>query len=194
VTPRSASRKATDFDVIDDPRSAWILSVSSVMSNFRHVSAMRRLGFGKYVLLVVSRECTPPSPWQALQCQSCGWAPTLATRAPLDQPGFLQRQRRHDPRIAEPEIVPLAPIVQPALVVLLVLLPPAPHGAVRSPDDLGCFPPFQLAFRITCCIFIIRSISYPLGRRTFHLLIGPDNSHATDNQFLQCATNGRVPR
>src|ERR1700746_3756935 len=54
-----------------------------------------------------------------------------------------------------------------------------------------------MAFKITSCIFIIRSISaagicssvlstpnsfsHPLLKRTFHLLFAPDNSHATDS-------------
>jgi hypothetical protein len=58
-----------------------------------------------------------------------------------------------------------------------------------------------IAFKITSCIFIIRSISaagicssvlstppsfsHPLLKRTFHLLIAPDNSHATDSHAAQ---------
>ena len=58
-----------------------------------------------------------------------------------------------------------------------------------------------IAFKITSCAFIIRSISaagiccsmastpfsfsHPRFKRTFHLLIEADNSHATDTAFVQ---------
>src|SRR3982074_1549174 len=40
VTPRSARNKATGFDVIDDPRSAWMVSVPGTISWFSHVFAI----------------------------------------------------------------------------------------------------------------------------------------------------------
>src|SRR5487761_1057585 len=40
VTPRSASRKATGFDVIEEPRSAWMVSWPRLMCCFAAVAAM----------------------------------------------------------------------------------------------------------------------------------------------------------
>src|SRR5450432_1461906 len=40
VTPRSASRNATGLDVIDEPRSAWMVSCPARMSCLAQVSAI----------------------------------------------------------------------------------------------------------------------------------------------------------
>src|SRR5665213_472351 len=43
VTPRSASISATGFEVIEVPRSAWIVRVSGAMPCFSQVAAISRL-------------------------------------------------------------------------------------------------------------------------------------------------------
>src|SRR5436190_18369354 len=42
VTPRSASRKATGFEVIDEPRSAWRVNCPAGTACLASVSAIRR--------------------------------------------------------------------------------------------------------------------------------------------------------
>jgi len=43
VTPRSAINSATGLEVIEVPRSAWMVRVPGTMPCFWHVSAIRRL-------------------------------------------------------------------------------------------------------------------------------------------------------
>src|SRR3984893_13351678 len=86
----------------------------------------------------------------------------------------------------------LAVIVQPIVAMLLVALPPAPHRPIRNPDNHFRLP--AIALKITCCTFIIRSTSAAVtcwfippalpaafSKRTDHVLIRPDKSHATDS-------------
>src|SRR5215472_8730896 len=39
--------------------------------------------------------------------------------------------------------LPFAVVIQPVVTMLLVALPPAPHGSIANPDNLGGFPPLQ---------------------------------------------------
>src|ERR1700730_18028038 len=86
----------------------------------------------------------------------------------------------------------LAVIVQPIVAMLLVALPPAPHRPIRNPDNHFRLP--AIALKITCCTFIIRSTSAAVtcwfippalpaafSKRTDHVLIRPDKSHATNS-------------
>jgi hypothetical protein len=78
-----------------------------------------------------------------------------------------------------------------------------PHGAVHHPYNLGRFPPLQLArsrlqnyflrfhhplhFRGRNLLFAVfhseQLFLTDFSKRTSHLLIDADNSHATDNLF-----------
>ena len=94
----------------------------------------------------------------------------------------------------------LAAVVQTVIAVLLVPLAPAPHGSIRHSDDLGRLPPLQAArhgfqnhflhlhhplhfrdrYLLVDCFHIYQRRPPLVLKRTNHVLIRPDRSHANN--------------
>ena len=84
---------------------------------------------------------------------------------PVQPQHLLQIRYRHALRTRPP----LAVVPQAAVAVLLILLPPAPHRAVGHADDLGRFPPLQLAGHRLQNHFL--NLHRPLHLRGWELLL-----------------------